>query len=477
MTALLSIRSSDIRASRIIPGEMKVEDTDSIESENLSVIKRCHQILSYYEDEANKPENEIGRWLTEQLSEEEQEVAAKCSYAYWFLSTQQDSPMAQSVRFATAQREAYRHRNCADSREEVLKLLKATIEFHTTNKSWLYRTCMTTNDGVSNATESLDDVFLSQKRKDRIYDEMANYQTNVVRGHDKEGRSIFFAYPRKLAGKPDSESEQAFVDSVIYTLERTLAITEFRTIGRQDELFCVLDTKGGSCPPFKTLQAAVGVLQQFYPNRLKHCVVLNAPYILGGIWKMLKPFLDPTTASKFVFPSSRSKGKGKPSPIDELVDESQAMDVLMPGRGRLPSDVDVDHFLYRVPYHSLYDSCEVSTQDDVVVERPEVLKLRSPTGESNSTASLSMTDSLSIDSRNSRSKSRRRSSFLRGIVVKAKRQNGKPKDKVVTVSVRSLATGALAVESPMASSSAVVVNTLTLQKGSLTQRPRSVVVG
>jgi len=479
MTALLSIQSSpDLSAAESVPGEMKQANCDGVESENLSVVKRCNQILSYYADEANKPENEIARWLVDRLNEEEQEVAAYCSYAYWFLSTQQESPMGQSVRYATAMREAIRHRNCADTKEEILKLLRGTIVFHKTNKTHLYRTCMTRNNDVNKATESLDDVFLSQKRKERIYDEMANYQTNVVRGHDKEGRSIFFGFPRKLAGKPDSEGEQAFVDSIIYTLERSLAATELNSLGRQDELFCVLDTKGGSCPPFKTLQAAVGTMQQFYPNRLKHCVVLNAPYILAGIWKMLKPFLDPTTASKFIFPSSRSKGKGKPSMVDELIDESQAMPVLMPGRGKLSPDVDVDRFLYEVPFYSLYDSFEgTKTQNDM--KRPEFLKLRSPT-ESNSTASLSMTDSFSIDSGKSTIKTRRRRSFFRGVVIKTKQQNRQPKDKVVRVSVKSLATGALAVENNISqslasASSDVVVNNIKLHQFSIAKRSRNVV--
>ena len=473
MTAILSIPSSpELGVSHIVDASDHQESAEAYERENTCVVERCHRILSYYEEESQKPGHETARWLVEQLSEDQQTVAANCSYAYWFLSTlpqQKHGRSIESARFATAMQEAIRHMNCADDRYEVLRLLRATADFHATNKTHMYRTCMTDNNSVNSPTETLDDVFFRQKRKDRIHDEMTNYQANVVRGHDKEDRAIFFAFPRKQSGKADSDSEQAFVDSIVYTLERALACAEFRSVGRQDQLFCVVDTKGGSCPPFKTLQAAVGVMQRYYPNRLKHCVVLNAPYILAGIWKMLKPFLDPVTASKFVFPSS--KATKKPSPISELIDDAQAMPVLMPGRGELDPDVDIDRFLYEIPFYKLYDD----------VQRPKVMKLRSPT-ESTSTASMSMTDSSSTDSGRSNKKTKRRSSFFRELVSRSKQhqqqhqhqhhqqqhQHRKPKDKLDKVSVRSLATGALAMDnltqSPLSSSN-VVINKIRVHTG------------
>ena len=294
---------------------------------------------------------------------------------------------------------------------------------------------MTTDYSVNNSTtESLDDVFLSRQRKARIHDEMTNYQTNVVRGHDKEDRAIFFAFPRKQPGNADEESEQAFVDSVVYSLERTLAASELQSMGRQDELFVVLDTKGASCPPIKTLQAAVGVLQKYYPCRLKHCVVLNAPFVLSGIWKMLKPFLDPTTASKFMFPSS--KASKKPSIISELIEESQAMPVLMPGRGKLDPHVDTHRFLYEVPFHNLYDDA---------IEEGLMNKPPSPAESSLTMSTMSASDLSSMDSETSNTKLRKRSKNLfRALVKSRKKHFTKPKpEPVKVIKVRSLATGTL----------------------------------
>ena len=356
------------------------------------VIERCRQVVEYYEDECQKPAYETARWLVEQLSPEEQETAARCSYSYWYLSTQQKQPGRQapsaSARFATALREAVRHMDCADETAEILRLFRATIGFHASHETCLYRTC------VSKTTANGQSV-LGRERYDRIHDEMTNFQINIVRGHDRDDRAVFFAFPRRKAGTADGE--QAFVDSLVYTIERTLACSEFRSVGRQDQLIVVLDTKAGSCPPVKTLQSAIGILQKHYPGRLKGCVILNAPYVLRTAWKMLKPFVHPVTYQKYIFGPSQNNPKNQAALIAELFDESQAMPVLMPGRGKLTAPVDVDRFLNEVPFHLLYD--EYSPGGGTISNPVDVRKeeLISPsTVESNSTLSLSSTDSSSV---------------------------------------------------------------------------------
>ena len=331
-----------------------------------------------------------------------------------------------------------------------------------------------TDDGGEGMNETIDDLLLSQQRRDRIDDEMTNHQMNVVRGHDREDRAIFFAFPRKTTRKSDNRSEEdAFVDSILYTVERAVACSEFVSVGRQDQIVCVVNTKGGSCPSFKTLQAAIGVMQRFYPARLKHCFVLHAPYLVTALFKMLKPFMDPVTASKFIFPSgsksSHNKGGGNhPSLVSELIDESQAMPVLMPGRGRLSPNVSVDRFLYDVPFHELYD-CETTHATELPHEQPFLHKQNSVEFEFSSTASLSLTESSSFDSERIDTKSPttimgfdkltthfnfRFKEQQQGAVSKSKLRK-KEKNKVVKVSVRSLATGTLAMSEDVPSPASI----------------------
>jgi len=372
-----------------------------IDDDDDDVEERCRRVLDYYEDECRKPAYETARWLVEQLSPKEQETAARCSYSYWYLSTQQRQRQggqrkrrpSESDRFATALREAVHHMDCADDVEEILRLFRATIDFHSGHQTCLYRTCVARDAAATD---------LGRERRDRIHDEMTRFQTNVVRGHDKEGRAVFFALPRKKAGTP--EGEQAFVDSLVYTIERTLACSEFRSVGRQDQLIVVLDTKSGTCPPIKTLQAAIGILQKHYPGRLKGCVILNAPYVLRTGWKMLRPFVHPVTYQKYIFGPSQNNPGINAAMIRELFDESQAAPVLMPGRGRLTAAVDAERFLYEVPFHRLYDeehSAGSSIKEEEGKPRTDGHRLRkqqqiiSPSTESSSTFSLSSMDSSS----------------------------------------------------------------------------------
>jgi len=474
MTAILEpLCSPDLRSSFV--GGVAVQEgstrkTEVFGGQDSYAAARCRDILDYYAEDSSNPDHEKARWVVDQLTRDEQEVAAQCSYAYWFLSkSAQQHPsipntkITDSARFAAALREAIRHMGCAEDINEILRLFRATLEFHVRHKTRLYRTCMNTpamtKTTIASEADS-GDRLLIQQRRERIVDEMKNYQTNVIRGHDKEDRAIFFAFPRSSAGA----SEEAFVDAITYSLERALASSEFQSIGRQDEIFCILDTMGGSCPPVKTLKAALGVLQHFYPGRLKNCAILHPHYLLNGIFKVMKPFLHPVTASKFMLVSAKQlkSNRDNDCPISKLIDESQAMPVLMPGRGNLTSEVDVDRFLYRVPFYRLYDAKEPEPK----VDRPipaTILERRSLAGDC-SVLTLRTESSSSIDSEPSNTSTpeqqprRTTDEGRRSVTGRFGKRASRLRQRMssrrsVAVSVRSLATGELAIlHSPLSDS-------------------------
>lgn len=39
--------------------------------------------------------------------------------------------------------------------------------------------------------------------------------------------------------------------------------------------------------------------QDYYPERLHHFVMINAPWFFTAMWSMIKPWIDPVTAEKF----------------------------------------------------------------------------------------------------------------------------------------------------------------------------------
>lgn len=112
-----------------------------------------------------------------------------------------------------------------------------------------------------------------------------------------------------------------------------------------------MDSQGSTSPPMKACKAAVNILQQYYPGRLKNLIILNPPYFLLGIYKMIKPFMEPDTAAKFVIVKGVKQVEVE---FAKIIDAAQAMPVMMP-HGQLRSKVDVGAFLYQRPFYCLYD--------------------------------------------------------------------------------------------------------------------------
>jgi len=51
----------------------------------------------------------------------------------------------------------------------------------------------------------------------------------------------------------------------------------------------------------KSVQFLVNTLQNFYPESLGKILVYNYTWIVNGVWKVVKPWLDPVTAAKVAF--------------------------------------------------------------------------------------------------------------------------------------------------------------------------------
>lgn len=54
-------------------------------------------------------------------------------------------------------------------------------------------------------------------------------------------------------------------------------------------------------PPFAVTKQSISVLQNHYPERLGHAVVVQPPCIFKLAWNALYPFLDSETRSKIMF--------------------------------------------------------------------------------------------------------------------------------------------------------------------------------
>jgi hypothetical protein len=177
---------------------------------------------------------------------------------------------------------------------------------------------------------------------------------------------------------------------------------------------------------------------------------------------MIKPFLDPITANKFIIfnnnnttsndtsiTKKRNKEREETSTttteatmILNIIDDSQAMPALLPGKGKLTSSVNIDRFLYHVPFYQLYDyaddDCNNNNSNNEDNNMNDELK---ESLSSSSTATTTITTDLSLsddDIRNNKNIiGRTIESGRRDVVTDC---GGSSSFKNI-VTVRSLATG------------------------------------
>lgn len=96
-----------------------------------------------------------------------------------------------------------------------------------------------------------------------------------------------------------------------------------RRIGKSiEKQIIVLDLKDLSFSLDMTLMKVfrrnLSVDEAFYPERLKVCFLINAPFTFTATWAMIKPWLDPVTAEK-----TQILGADYKSKLLEYIDEDQ----------------------------------------------------------------------------------------------------------------------------------------------------------
>jgi len=114
---------------------------------------------------------------------------------------------------------------------------------------------------------------------------------------DKENRPICLIQVRNHdPARVDPPEGQRFS---LFMMEygRTLLHPPVETVTM---LFDMTDT-GRKNMDLKTLQFTVQSLQNHYPESLGKVLVYNSSWLVYGIWKVVKPWLDPVTAAKVVF--------------------------------------------------------------------------------------------------------------------------------------------------------------------------------
>lgn len=197
--------------------------------------------------------------------------------------------------------------------------------------------------------ESLKEKKLFKKMRGIIRRDLAK-QVAYVRGQDKEGRAVLIMHSRTEA----ETSEEDFALTQIYLMERAIAATEFGSGGREEMITAVFDFctfRSSLAPSKESIKRLASVLQTCYSERLKKLIITDPPFWMRALWGIIKPFLHPVTAAKFIVVSGDKK---KQAVISELMSEDQAMPFLLPS-GKLTDEVDLVIYLKDVPFCRGYD--------------------------------------------------------------------------------------------------------------------------
>jgi CRAL/TRIO domain len=363
---------------------------------------------------SKKNQNEQ-RMVVEELSDEDQTIAAFTSYAYWAFeqiptgtttttstTVEESDATRKAMRIRMAMREARRHLVGQNGNYDVaVERFQHTVQWRKVRLFSLYfsfvesslsrpdillgkeskidllKSCFsqtTTQNSsapnVSTATIQLSDVdarFCTNL--ETIIDRDLSIQTMAIRGHDKANRPIIIRLPRQnpwstASDVSSQDDEDGFKWAQLYMAERAMAVTEIRSKGKCEQLtaFLALGSYDSSnAPPINVMIRTITALQTNYPERLGKAVAMDVPFWISALITIVKPFLSTKTRDKLVVLGASTADRA----IREIVDPDQAMPFML-SDGKLHSTIDVTHQLRHVPFYELYDFDSTSSSCCVV---------------------------------------------------------------------------------------------------------------
>ncbi|ERN06131.1 hypothetical protein AMTR_s00016p00081610 [Amborella trichopoda] len=146
-----------------------------------------------------------------------------------------------------------------------------------------------------------------------------------MQGRDKKGCPIGVIFPSKhKCCQRDLDELKKFV---VYSLDKLCA-----SIPEGQEKFVIIeDLKGWGYANFdiRAYVAALNIMQDCYPERLRKVFLIHVPYIFLTAWKIIYPFIDKNTRKRIVF----VENKNQQSVLLNEIDESQLPEIY---GGKLP---------------------------------------------------------------------------------------------------------------------------------------------
>ena len=290
--------------------------------------------------------------LVKLLNEDELEILAQTSYAYWVASLSQDHPPTVDQRDRMALREVRRQsRKSAEDDLKVLQETKETAKHRKERRYDLLRACyMDTSIMVFESDEEKTEYEAELAKVRDAVDSDLKKQAAFVRGSDKEGRALLVGRSRVVAGTDDAE----FLTTQLYLIERALAATEFNSKGKEEKIVVVFDFSefyASLSPSYESVKALAHILGNYFPERLIRFIVTDPPFWMRAAYKLLTPLIDPITLEKYIL----VYGDESKQILRKYIDPEHAMPFMIP-EGTLSETVDLERFREVVPFFCCYDT-------------------------------------------------------------------------------------------------------------------------
>uniref|UniRef100_A0A7R9VFR1 CRAL-TRIO domain-containing protein n=1 Tax=Pseudictyota dubia TaxID=2749911 RepID=A0A7R9VFR1_9STRA len=300
-------------------------------------------------------EEKFCKEMVSKLSDPEKETAAKTSYSYMSRSLSGKRSTEERDNHAAAM--ALRHLRAEKGDQDLaLKKMQSTIAHREEIDVDGLRRCFYELEHPDEATANQYDEY---RKNIRI--QMGSAKA-YVRGYDKKGRVLYSFVPRRK----NSEDPEWYLKGYVYMMERALACTERKTGGAEDKVIVLFDYSGyksAHSPPLSLAKKLVFLMSDHYPERLEHVFVLDAPLAFRAFWILIRPFIDPVTKAKVMFLTGKTAKSDK---LGGLIEKNQAESFMLQG-GKMPSDIDMESFLSRVPFdHAANEAQTAAIQEPIL---------------------------------------------------------------------------------------------------------------
>jgi CRAL/TRIO domain len=254
-------------------------------------------------------------YMISQLSDEEQELAARTNYTYF---CRRD----ESLRLPAVRHMCARYLRSKKQPDLALAKMKETLAFRKEMNVDHLRVALHSDNVAKCET--------AQKLKSHV-----EHKAVYVQGYDKEGRSTFIFEPHRVV----EYCHEISLKHHVWTLERAIACSKHPEKTINAVINCGEFVAKHHAPPVNLAKDFFKALRSHYTGHVNKIFLVAPPRSVGFLWSVFKPFVSERTKNNVVFVT-------KSNQLAEFYCVSQAKPWMLQG-GQLTEDFDVEEYIER----------------------------------------------------------------------------------------------------------------------------------